>query len=217
MAHLIDINGLQRFLAKVKELLSGYFPTSGGTINGDTNVVGVLRVRGQQAFNYSASTSSQTLGTNNATGGTTICCGSAADVIMNGKNMKTSNILPNGTATYTLGDTTYRWKGIYSTAAVNVSSDARKKRDVCPVDAERLARFVEFLNVCEYNYKDDPDDANARIGLIAQEVLAADPDVAALFVSEDADGMLSLRPADLVFPLIVAVQQLSAKVDALSK
>lgn len=56
MAHLIDINGLQRFLAKVKELLSGYFPTSGGTINGDTNVVGVLRVRGQQAFNYGPAT-----------------------------------------------------------------------------------------------------------------------------------------------------------------
>ena len=40
---------------------------------------------------------------------------------------------------------------------------------------------------------------------------------AGLFVAEDEVGMLGLRPADLVFPLIVAAQQLSAKVDELNR
>lgn len=216
MAHLVDLNGLQRFLTKIQDLLAGYFPASGGTINGDTNVAGVLKVRGQQAFNYSASTNSQSVGTNNATGGTTICCGSSSSVTMNGANVKAPNVLPKASNTHTLGSTTYRWKGIYSNAEVNVSSDARMKRDVFPVDDARLVRFIEFLDVVLYNYTDDPEDADARIGLIAQQVQAADPDIAKLFVTEDEEGMLSLRPADLVFPLIVAVQQLSAKVDMLN-
>ena len=73
------------------------------------------------------------------------------------------------------------------------------------------------LNVCAYNYKDDPEEMAPRIGLIAQEVQDACPELAYLFVHEEEDGMLSIRPADLVFPLIVAVQQLSARVDELSK
>ena len=48
------------------------------------------------------------------------------------------------------------------------------------------------------------------------QIQSADPEIARLFVSEDADGLLGLRSADLVFPLIAAVQQLSAKVEELS-
>lgn len=212
---LIDIARLDRFLTKVKGLLSNYFPITGGTINGDTNVVGVLRVRGQQAFHYSASTASQTVGTNNATGGTTIACGSSADTVINGANVKMANALPKASNTHTLGSTTYRWKGIYSNAAVNVASDRRVKRDIHDVDAARLARFVQDLDVVQYNYKADPEDADARIGLIAQEVRDADPELAKFFVHEGEDGLLGIRPADLVFPLIAAVQQLSAEVQDL--
>lgn len=68
----------------------------------------------------------------------------------------------------------------------------------------------------EYNYLDDPRGSHTRIGLIAQNVQEADAEVAKFFVSEDEDGMLNLRPADLVFPLIAAVQELSTKVEQLS-
>lgn len=214
---LIDLNGLQQFLVKVKELMANYFPITGGTIRGDTNVAGVLRVNGQQSFYYNTSTKSQTVGTNNATGGTTVCCGSSADVVMNGANTKTPNVLPKASNTHTLGNTTYRWKGIYANAAVNVASDARLKRDVALMDDEKLAAFIKGLNVVSYNYITDPKDDHARIGLIAQQIQAVDPDLAKFFVTADEDGMLGLRSADLVFPLIAAVQQLSAKVDELSK
>lgn len=72
------------------------------------------------------------------------------------------------------------------------------------------------LRVVLYNYKDDPLDAELRIGLIAQDIQGADPQLAKLFVQADEDGMLSIRPADLIFPFIAAVQQLSARVDELT-
>lgn len=184
--------------------------------DGDVNVAGVFRVQGNQAYYFAPSTKSQTLGTNNATGGTTVCCGASADMVLNGANVKAANVLPKASNTHTLGNTTYRWKGIYSNAAVNVSSDARLKRDVRNLDAARLAEFVRGLPVVSYNYKDDPDDADARIGLIAQDVQNADSELAKFFVGEGEDGTLNLRPADLVFPLIAAVQELGAKVDALT-
>lgn len=184
--------------------------------DGDANVVGVLRVQGQQAFYYATSTKSQTVGTNNATGGTTVCCGSSADMTLNGANVKTPNVLPKASNTHTLGNTNYRWKGIYSNAAVNVSSDRRMKRDINDLDAARLVEFVKGLEVVSYNYNDDPDGADARIGLIAQDVRAVDSELAKYFVGEDEDGMLNLRPADLVFPLIAAVQELSARVEELT-
>lgn len=194
-----------------------YFSVDGGTINGDTNVAGVLRVQGQQVIYYNASTNSQTIGTNNATGGTTICCGPSATAAINGTYLKTATILPRTTGTYTCGNANFRWSGIYSTAAVNVSSDERLKRDIKPVDEEALVNFVDGLNVCSYNYKSDAEDAPARIGLIAQDLIRIDPEIAKFFVSEDEDGMLGIKPADLVFPLLLAVQKLSARVTELEK
>lgn len=195
---------------------SDYLPKTGGTISGDVNVNGILRIQGNQAFYYDTSESSQTIGTNNATGGTTICCGSSATAAINGALLKTPTVLPRSTGAFSLGNTNFRWNGIYSTTAVNVSSDARNKRDIQSIDEESLIRFVRNLNVVSYNYKDDPEDSKSRIGLIAQEVQWADPELAKFFVDEDEEGMLSLKPADLVFPLIVAVQNLSQKVEELS-
>lgn len=220
MARLIDINRLRRFKTKIEALLANYFPKTGGTISGDTNVAGVLRVQGQQAFYYNAGTKSQTVGTNNATGGTTVCCGPDADMVLNGKNQRTKNVIPQSNGSYNLGTTGYRWKGIYSASAVNVSSDIRLKRDARYVNLDgykRLADFVNALPVCLYNYKDDPAGTDPRIGLIAQDIQDIDPQLAKLFVQADEDGMLSIRPADLIFPLIATVQQLSAQVAELSK
>lgn len=220
MARLIDINRLRRFKAKIEALLANYFPKTGGTISGDTNVAGVLRVQGQQAFYYNAGTKSQTVGTNNATGGTTVGCGADANMTLNGKNVMAPNVQPKASNTHTLGSTTYRWKGIYSNTAVNVASDIRMKRDARYVNLDgykRLADFVNALPVCLYNYKDDPVGTDPRIGLIAQDIQDIDPQLAKLFVQADEDGMLSIRPADLIFPLIATVQQLSARVDELSK
>lgn len=189
---------------------------TGGSIGGTTNVNGVLRVQGQQMIYFDDNSSSQTFGTNNATGGTTICCGPSATAAVNGAYLKTPTILPRSTNAYSCGNANFRWNGIYSTAAVNVSSDIRMKRDIAPFSEAALADFVNGLNVVSYNYKNDPEDMNSRIGLIAQDVMSVDSDIAKFFVNEDEDGMLSLKPADLVFALIGAVQVLAEKVEELS-
>lgn len=196
---------------------SDYFSKDGGTINGGVDIKGVLKIQGNQAIYYDTTENSQTIGTNNATGGTNICCGSSADVIVNGANMKAPTILPRATNTFYCGNSNYRWKGIYSTSAVNVSSDARQKRNIVKMDSEALERFVKGLNVVSYNYITDPEDAEARIGLVAQDVQNVDPEIAKFFVDTDENGMLSIKPADLVFPLIVTIQKLSEKVEELSK
>lgn len=188
---------------------------TGGTIDGDTNISGVLRIAGQQAFFFNEAAKTQTIGTNNATGGTNVGCGSSATVTINGASMKAPTILPRATNSFTCGSSDLRWSGIYSTAAVNVSSDERLKRDIEVVNADPLVEFIKNLNVVQYNYKDDPTDAKARIGLIAQQVQQADPEVAEFFVSKDENEMLGLKAADLVFPLILAVQRLSAEIDKL--
>lgn len=190
----------------------GAFPAAGGTISGDVDVEGVIRANGQQAFYYATSTASQTIGTGNATGGTTIACGSSANVNINGANVKMPNALPKASNTYYCGNSTLRWKGIYSNSEVNVASDERLKRDIKPLAGDPLAAFIEALNVVSYNYTDDEAGAQARIGLIAQDVQRADADLAKFFVEEDENGMLSMTPANLVFPLIAAVQALSKRV-----
>lgn len=182
---------------------------------GDVNIDGVLRVGNQQAFHYASSTASQTIGTNNATGGTTIGCGASANTTINGANVKTKNAIPQASNTYYLGSTTFRWKGIYSNTAVNVASDERLKRDIHPVSSAILARFIDNLNVVSFNYKTDEANDDARIGLIAQAVQNADPEIAKFFVKEDEAGMLGLTPADLVFPLIATVQELKREIEEL--
>lgn len=195
---------------------SEYFnANTGGSIGGTTNVNGVFRVQGQQMIYYNETSSSQTFGTNNATGGTTICCGSSATVGVNGAYMKTPTILPRATGTFSCGNANFRWSGIYSTSAVNVSSDERMKRDISDADEESLAEFVNRLNVVTYNYKSDAEEAKPRVGLIAQQVRAAGPIISEFFVDEDETGMLSLKPSDLVFPLIAAMKKLTERVEEL--
>ena len=195
------------------ELLSA----DGGSINGAIDVAGVIKANGQQAFYYNTTANSQTIGTNNATGGTNIACGSSATVAMGGALVKTPTLVPKATNTYYCGNTNFRWKGIYSTAAVNVSSDKRLKRDIESISTEALADFVRKLDVVSYNYKTDEADAKPRIGLIAQDVQAADPELAKFFVHEDEDGMLGITSADLVFALIATVQELRDRIAILER
>ena len=189
-----------------------YVSTSGGSISGDLAVSGVLKVGGQQAFYYS--NNNQTIGTNNATGGTTICCGSSANVTINGARVYTPALLPRTNATYQIGNTSYRYNGIYLVNQPNVSSDERLKENIVKLDESTLADFINKLNVVEYQYINDD---TKRIGLIAQQVTNADPDVSGYFVEQDEDGYYTMKPGDLVFPLICAIQELKKEIDELKR
>lgn len=133
------------------------------------------------------------------------------DSIFNGV-LNTQKIQPKDSGSYSIGTADNRYYSTYLRTNPNVSSDRRCKRDIAALDAAALAEFVNALPVVAYNYNDDAEDEEQRIGLIAQDVIAADPGIAAFFVEQSESGFYSLRPADFVFPLIAAVQQLSARV-----
>ena len=126
--------------------------------------------------------------------------------------LNTQKIMPKDAGSYSIGDADNRYYSTYLRVNPNVSSDRRCKRDIADLDADALAEFVRKLPVVSYNYNDDAADAEKKIGMIAQDVISADPEISRFFVEQDSKGFFSLRPADFVFPLIAAVQVLSAKV-----
>lgn len=158
---------------------NAYFSKSGGTISGDTNITGIVRVNGKQSI-YDSGTMT-VFGTNNQ-------------------------------------DTMIAGSQVYSRTAITVSSDKRLKRDIFHLDdAEAFINFIRGLKVVAYNYKDDADDENPRIGLIAQEVQKADKAISKFVLTEDKNGMLGLKPADMVFPLIAALQGVFDRIDTLER
>lgn len=124
----------------------------------------------------------------------------------------TGSVYPFDSGSYAIGSSDNRYYSVYLRVNPNVSSDSRCKRDISALDVSALAEFVDKLSVVSYNYNDDSADEGERIGLVAQDVLAANPKIARFFVEQDSNGFYSLRPADFVFPLIAAVQELSRKV-----
>ena len=101
---------------------------------------------------------------------------------------------------------------VYSKTTISVSSDRRLKENICEVDVDKMAEFIKKIDVKTFNYIGKADEC---IGVIAQEVQAADLEVAKYLVSEAEDGFLTVKVADLVVPLIATVQKLAAEVEEL--
>lgn len=98
---------------------------------------------------------------------------------------------------------------IYSKVTISVSSDERLKENIEAVDPDKCVDFINGINVKTFNYigSDIP-----CMGVIAQDI--QETELAKFFVSEMAcpEKYLAVRASDMVFPLIVAVQELSQKV-----
>lgn len=129
--------------------------------------------------------------------------------------LNTQKLQPKDSGSYSIGTADSRYYSTYLKVSPNVSSDRRCKRDIAALNVDTLAEFVNNLTVVSYNYNDDAADEAKKIGLIAQDVIDVEPGIAQFFVEQSEKGYYSLRPADLVFPLIAAVQQLSARVATL--
>lgn len=207
-----DINNLGIDIAEIRADQKKYYQNTGGAINGDVDVKGVFRVQGTQAYFYNTSTNTATIGTNNAVG-VTIAGSNTGEIAVNSGTLKTYSIIPRTTSS-NLGSSSNRWKAIYSQSSVNVASDERLKSDVKPLDRKSLASFIDKLDVVNYKYIGCDEK---RIGLIAQRVIEADPKLAKYFVSQSADGYYNLKPADFVFPLIAAIQELKREIEELKK
>lgn len=145
-----------------------------------------------------------------ASGGTV-----SGNLTVNGSYLYTAQIAPKDGGSYSIGSSSNRYYSTYLRVNPNVSSDRRCKRDIEAMDINALAAFVSKLSVVNYNYNDDKPTEAKRIGLIAQDVVAADPTIANGCIEMDENGFYGLRAADLVFPLIAAVQALTKRVEEL--
>lgn len=152
---------------------STYLPLTGGSLTGNLNVGGILRVNNQQSIFDSGTMI--TLSTNNRQ---TMIAGSA----------------------------------IYSKVAIQVSSDARLKENIEPVDQEKCIEFINGIDVKTFNYIDSDTPC---IGVIAQDLQKTEFADYFVFTQPGEEGYLSVKASDLVFPLIAAVQKLTKEVEGL--
>lgn len=79
---------------------------------------------------------------------------------------------------------------IYSRSAITVASDARLK-DVMPIDHEALKNFAKQIQLVKYTLKDD-EEKKEYLGVVAQQLLSINPEIAKLFVFENKEGIYSV-------------------------
>lgn len=160
---------------------SQYFPSTGGTITGETNFSGgLIRLKGVQGVFHSGSQ------------------------LVYGSNSMPTRIAGNA---------------ISATKTITVDSDRSLKENIADVNddnpditAADCLNFIDALEVKTYNYKGDSEEC---IGVIAQDI--EDSPLAKYLVRTTAEGTKAVKVADLVFPLIVAVQAFSDYVKRLEK
>ena len=123
----------------------------------------------------------------------------------------TGNIRPetNGAANCGLPD--YRWRYIYTEKGVNESSDARKKRDIAPI--EDAGALIMGLRPRQYRLRSEGKDGKRHTGFIAQHVLKLAPDWAAAD-GEDKDN-LGLMYGEILAPLVQVVQDQQREIEKL--
>ena len=154
--------------------------------------------------------------------------GVAQGIFRNGE-LASKNVRPTADNTYDLGSGTYRYNDVYATNGTIQTSDRRNKSDV--TDCDLGLAFITALRPVSYRWTKGRNVADAKepdkyvprpgvrshYGLIAQEVKSAlgDKDFAGYVHDVEADAY-GLRYVEFIAPLIKAVQELAAQVEALT-
>lgn len=171
-----------------------------------------------------STTASGTSVTVGASGDDLVLRAGAADRLL---ALSTGVVRPGEDNTQNLGSSTFRWATIFAGTGTINTSDAREKNAI--TDSDLGLGFLSALRPVSYRMRDGTS-GRTHYGLIAQEVEAAlaqagkgGQDFAGLVVSpvEDESGQptgevrYGLRYDQLIAPLIRAVQELAARVEAL--
>ncbi|KAK9816162.1 hypothetical protein WJX74_010208 [Apatococcus lobatus] len=126
-----------------------------------------------------------------------------------------ASLIPN-TSGLTIGTSAAKWNQIWSVNTPNTTSDARRKKDIAALAPAYGLDLVERLRPASYRWKDSACGEQTHWGLIAQEVAELVPEDASAVTRPDADfDEYALSYSDFVAPLVLAVQQLSARCRAL--
>lgn len=173
------------------------------------------------------------MGSGNITGvGTNLTSTASTLFLTAGTNIThVANMLPNADNTYSHGNSSFRLSVVYSAGGVVTTSDERMKKDIEP---EILGlSFINSLTPVSYRFDTDDDDAPVRHGLIAQAVQTAlnGASFAGLHLPAQAvipEGMeggcsidgatpFGLNYTEFLSPIILAIQQVDAKIEALKQ
>ena len=128
------------------------------------------------------------------------------------------NLVPEDTDAHDLGTSALQWDDVHANDTVNFSD--RNKKESIQTSTLGLS-FVNSLNPVSYKVK---GRTRTHYGLIAQEVktlldsLSIDTEDFAGYVDpsvKEEDGPLGLRYRQFIAPMIKAIQELKAEVDAL--
>lgn len=95
---------------------------------------------------------------------------------------------------------------LYCNQAFTVASDRRVKRDIEVLDKARLVEFLKKVEFVAYNYIFDEADEPKRIGVIAQQLLEIDKEMARYFVKETEEGVYTVDYTALALLAAIAVQ-----------
>lgn len=93
---------------------------------------------------------------------------------------------------------------LYSRTAISVASDERLK-DVREIDKARLINFMKQIKFVEYALKDDIKKT-PHLGVLAQQLISIDAEIARYFVSMGEDGFYSVDYAALGLLAMLALQ-----------
>jgi len=145
--------------------------------------------------------------------------------------LASKNVRPTSNNTYALGNASFVYTGVWATDTSINTSDARRKADI--TDCDLGLDFIAALRPVSYRWQEkvvridrDPETLDdvpvmgpgvrPHYGLVAQEVAAVlgERDFAGYIHDVDAD-LYALRYSEFIAPLIKAVQELTARVEAL--
>ena len=128
-------------------------------------------------------------------------------------------LLPDSDDGHDLGSSSLKWDDVHATGGVNTSSDSSLKNSIA--DSALGLNFIDSLRPVSYKLN---NKSRTHYGLIAQEVksvldsLSINTNNFAGYVDpsvNEEEGPLALRYSEFISPMIKAIQELKAEVDAL--
>ena len=102
----------------------------------------------------------------------------------------------------------------YSANNVNLS-DVNAKKDIAP--AAGTWDCLKEWEIVNFRYKDQPDDADLNMGVIAQQVAESCPEVITVFqeATEDQPEKLGVKDQQMMWMAIKALQEAQLRIESL--
>ena len=95
---------------------------------------------------------------------------------------------------------------LYCNQAFSVASDERLKEGIEELDKGRLVEFLKKVKFVAFNYIGEQDGTPKHIGVIAQQLIEIDEEMARYFVRQDEEGYYSVDYTALALLSAIALQ-----------